>query len=420
MAQSIKTESQPNGHKMITCQNSLIRKFQVMIRSFFSKKNRLLLLMISSVLFIHGCSDSTPPEDMVYAHGIGVDYVDGEYIIYLQIINLGSIAKTEGGGDEEKDPTEMGRVKAKNLDEALFKLYQSSQIKIYWSDVSFLILTENLLKEKGIQDVMELWNRYPEIRYHINIFSAEDHLEDILLFTPLLSISTTLSKLSRPESSLKQSSFLPMRNMREFVIALNEPGYSVPIPKVYVTKTVWQTNKEPRNMVGFSGVTLYHRDKHYLGKISEEKARGLRWVTNHFTRDQLTMKLSDDNETSLVIKDKKSTIIPFVQNGEIRFKIKINAKASINLFDKAVPLEELRKEAVKTMRKQIQTTYQTALEQGSDIYNLSGALYRKNNPLWKKNQVSGEIPLSKDSIDIDIQLQIKDSGSLRFHPTIES
>lgn len=357
---------------------------------------------------------------MVYAHGIGVDYADGEYIFYLQIINLASIAKTESVSTGDGiDPTEIGRASAKNLNDAIYKLYRSSQNQIYWSNLAFLIMTERLLKEVGIKEVIELLNRFPQTRYHINVFSTNDSLEEMLLFSPVLNISSASSKLARPENSLDQSSFLPMRDMRNFIIELNEPGYEVQIPRAFLTKTDWRTSKEPRTMVGFSGVTLYHRDDHYLGSLTGKQTEGFRWVSNHFNRDNLTLRMSEYNQVSLVITKKRTKITPIVNGNDVKFRVKVKAEATINILDKGVRLKELEKKAETAMRKQIVQTYKDALKHNADIYMLSNVLYRKDRKTWSSIQTRGKIPLTEDSIETDIDILIRDSGVLRYYPTVK-
>ena len=56
-------------------------------------KNTLLLLLCVSIL--SGCWDSNEPERLVYANGLGIDYKDGKVIVYLQIINVKGLAKSE-------------------------------------------------------------------------------------------------------------------------------------------------------------------------------------------------------------------------------------------------------------------------------------------------------------------------------------
>ena len=60
-------------------------------------KNTLILLLCVSIL--SGCWDSNEPERLVYANGLGIDYKDGKVIVYLQIINVKGLAKSESGGD---------------------------------------------------------------------------------------------------------------------------------------------------------------------------------------------------------------------------------------------------------------------------------------------------------------------------------
>lgn len=57
----------------------------------------LYILMISLSLLLTGCWDIREVQDINYISAIGVDYKDGEYIIYAQMLDFSSVAKQEGG-----------------------------------------------------------------------------------------------------------------------------------------------------------------------------------------------------------------------------------------------------------------------------------------------------------------------------------
>ncbi|MFY3790706.1 hypothetical protein ACOQFO_03195 [Ureibacillus sp. MALMAid1270] len=56
-------------------------------------KNIVCLLLVTSLL--SGCWDLRENTRMFYVHGVGVDYKDGMYELYLQLISFANVAKPE-------------------------------------------------------------------------------------------------------------------------------------------------------------------------------------------------------------------------------------------------------------------------------------------------------------------------------------
>lgn len=75
------------------------------------------MFMFTITLLLSGCWDVTEPQRMYYVQGVGVDYKDNEYTVYLQIINFATVAKTETANPQAA-PTEIGKATGKTIEEA--------------------------------------------------------------------------------------------------------------------------------------------------------------------------------------------------------------------------------------------------------------------------------------------------------------
>src|SRR5690625_2191131 len=53
------------------------------------------VLVFITLLVLSGCWDIDEADRMNYVHGIGIDYVDEEIVIYLQIPNMGSLGSPD-------------------------------------------------------------------------------------------------------------------------------------------------------------------------------------------------------------------------------------------------------------------------------------------------------------------------------------
>ncbi|BAU29693.1 Ger(x)C family germination protein [Aneurinibacillus soli] len=386
-------------------------------------KQIMVTLLIPLLLLLPGCWDGNEPERMVYLHGMGVDYKNGHYIVYLQIINVGKLAKSESGGGGEPAQVEIGHASGESIDQAIFNLYKSTQRRVFWGHLSFVVMTEAALKQ-GINPVIDLMDRYRETRYRIWMFGTKgsgkhtSSLRDILLSLPMIEFSTALNKVSEPYNNYNQSSFIRPINMRELIMQLDEPGHDAIIPTVSMTKNTWESNDKPRSAIKVDGVTII-TPKQFKGFLHGNETAGMRWMTKKSKRNELIIKKNGKSIAGLVIEKTNVHIHPRISGKTVQFDIKIKTKATINEFDQNNDIDFLQKQASQIIEKEVQHTYQKALELHADVYQLSETLYKREIKTWKQIEKNGAIPLSNDSITVHAEVFITDSGKQLPLQTIE-
>ena len=164
-------------------------------------------------IILSGCWDQNEPERMLYVNGIGVDYKDGKYEIYAQIVDLLILAKSEQPNIDAVQ-AEVGYARGNTMDEAFYKLYHSMDQKVYWGHFSYLVVSEEVMKTVKLSPVIDSFIRYRETRYQIWVYTTKDPVIEVLLARPVLNKAITLSKLGDPENSFKQESFIEPVNIR--------------------------------------------------------------------------------------------------------------------------------------------------------------------------------------------------------------
>lgn len=377
-------------------------------------------LILLLVFLLTGCWDSNEPEKMVYAQGLGIDYKNGKYTIYMQLINLGLLAKSESGSSGGQSlNSEIGKASGNSLEDAIFNLYKTSQRYIHWGHLTYIVLSKNALKGNGLQSVVDTINRYFETHYLIWIYSTNKPLEKILNTMAPLNMSTYFSRLSDPEAAFKQYSFVQSLDIREINIQHFEPPYEIIIPYIIVNKNDWKGDDEPQNVGIIKGVSILGANNKLKGNITGNAASGFRWMEKKFVRTGLNLQTKEKTNIGLIITKRKVKITPIINNGNVQFDIQIKAKAAINRLEKGVSTTQLSQEAKKIIKNEILKTYQKGFEINSDVYCFSHVLYEEDFPVWKKFQVGGKIPLTKDSLrNIQVKLLIKDAGKQRKIPAL--
>lgn len=383
-----------------------------------SRKKIALFTILFMVLLLSGCTDNSEPERMLYIHGLGVDYEDNKYTIYVQVINLGGVAKSEQP-QAESEHSEVGRASGKTVDEAIFNLYHSLDQKLFWGHLSFVVFSEEALKNGRMNSVIDLLSRYRETRYHIWLYSTEDSVKDVLLTVPIIKTSIVLATLGDPKNSFKQESFIEPINMRLAIIGLNEPSHEVVLPTISVVKN-WETTTGKDKIGKLTGGGVVSPDD-FKGFITGENARGLRWMSNKTKRTEISLG-AIGNEDSVTIKTGKIKVHvdPVVKGDSVRFDIHIKMAIEIGSIQRKISVDQVRREYEEKVKREIKETYEEALKKDIDIYRLSEYLYRKDVKAWKRIEKNGKVPLSENSIGkLDIKIKEIKSGRKSFTGTLK-
>ncbi|MFP3509062.1 Ger(x)C family spore germination protein [Peribacillus sp. SIMBA_075] len=384
------------------------------------KKIKNILILSCCISILSGCWDSNEPERLIYANGLGIDYKNGKVIVYLQIINMRGLAKSEAGGDPSSfSSADVGKASGSTLDEAIFNLYHTADRRVYWGHISFVIFSEEAIKTGGLKYTADFLDRYRETRYRIFFFMTKDSIKDAMLISPIENVSVAFSKLSDPDDNYKQSSFIPPINLREIIINIDEPAHQVAIPQLKLTEQ-WNSQEKKKKDLLMETVAIISENK-IKAILPKKMLNGGRWFNKDFVRDNLTIFPETKNDVFVVIYDKKNKITPVIEkNGKVRFDIKMKVKASVEMLIKGATRDQYEKEIKRAIKKEIKTTYQYTQKRDIDLFRLSEKLYREDIKAWKKVETNGRIPLEEDTLrSIQIDVQIQDTGKHRLTPIFE-
>lgn len=383
------------------------------------RRNKLIFLGFVLVVMLSGCWGQNEPERMLYTHGLGIDYEDDKYKVYVQIIDFNKVAKSEQPNPSPVQ-SEVGYASGKTLDEAVFKLYNSSDQKIYWGHQTFLVFSEEALKNGGMNDIIDTLIRYRDTRYQIWLFGTDDSVKEVLLTTPVIDTAITLSKLGDPMNSFHQSSLIEPVDIRRMIIGLNEPGHNMVIPYVKITEN-WETVEGKDKMARSAGVGLV-TPKEFKGFIYREKMFGLMWMNEKTQREEVTFSLDSDEEDvmTVIIQKVKVKVKPVVEGDAVKFDIDVTLQGEVGTIPTKTTKDEIRKKAEQEIKQQIEETYKEALKRDFDIYRLSEYLYRKDVKAWKRLQQNGKVELAEDSIrTLNVKISELRPGRNLFKKTID-
>ncbi|MDQ0417245.1 Ger(x)C family germination protein [Croceifilum oryzae] len=378
-------------------------------------KKKLCLMMVLLLLFpltLTGCWDLNEPEQMVYANGLGVDFKDGVYTVYSQLFDLG----TSGKSDQARPSSPHGEIiwgEGRDVDEAVFNVYKSSDRKIFWGHLSFVIMTESAIKHGGQQELVDMLDRFVEIRYHLWFYVSHAPIRDLLV------ASNYPSSLDNPKTIFEQGSFVKPVTMREVIIKLDEPGHEAIIPTVSITPNRIEEKEEVTSGIRLHGVTII-TNHGYKGFLTEDEGVGLRWLTNKTKRGQISIHKDGKPAASIIVQKLDTDIVPSVKGNQVQFDIKIKGTAVVSALYQKVDLDFLNKEIANKVEEEVMLTYKESMKFDTDIYRLSEKLYRSDVKSWKKIAQNGKLPLTKDSIhSMEAKIDLHYTNQLHLIPSLE-
>jgi len=374
------------------------------------KKLTSIYLIFS--LLLTGCWDIKDIQDVNYLTSIGIDYVEGQYVVYGQLLDFSDVAKMESGKPLQPIPVWVGQGMGDTTLSAVNDLYHTSEMRIFYGQIITVVVSENVLK-KGLKEIDELRHRYYEMRYTPWFFGTTEPIDQIFAVTPFFNLSPLMSLLHQPQESYKQESVIAPITSREFVSDIHEPGKATLLPSLSISDRHWKKGGDPHSMLEMDGVFVL-QDGKYRGRLTRENIPGLRWVEPQTQRSPLILRSGGKPQVALSLENPKVKIIPHVKGKEVTYTVDV--KLSGNVSEIIQPMSErlMEEKAAELVQNEIKRTFEKGLEIHSDLLQLEHALYRQKNKDWKKIYAERDFKITTESLqEIKVSVKLNNAGKLK-------
>jgi len=372
------------------------------------------VLPLLAVVTLAGCWDLRELEHMFYAHAVGVDFEDGVYKLYVQIVDFSALGKHEGGNPQPQDygGAWVGKGVGGSIQEAIQDLYSSTQRRIYWGHLNSVVFGEKMLKQ-GIDSSMGVLSRYHEFRYTHWLFATREEIEDVLLATPILEFSPVYSQLGDPIDVYRQSSLIRPKRMFQLIVEMNEESLTAMLPLIRLDRRHWMDKSTRYAAIEIHDAVIL-KDGKWHAVMSDEALRGKRWLESETARTQLYIKQGKKTEAVLVFRNPKHDVAWRVEGGRVRFDIRLNLRAAVTEHSAGMTIGTLEGRAEEVIRDEIRRTFLEGLKRETDVLNLLDSVYRSDYPLFRKLTEGGRFPLDQSSLrNIDVTVSIASTGKTK-------
>ncbi|MEC0370449.1 Ger(x)C family spore germination protein [Paenibacillus chibensis] len=371
-----------------------------------------ILLCCLLLLLVPGCWNSKDIQNMAYVTGLGIDYEDGKYKSYVQILNFSNVAKTENAEVGKPIPIWVGTGEGRTLTESLTTIYSTSQLRVFWGHMKSVILTERVMLH-GMDEIYDMLNRYREIRYNILLYGTKESLKDVLTQKPILNLSPLETIMDSPQQIYSQRSFILPEYGFKILGELNEPTGLAMIPSLEIEKESWYEDSDKRPMFKINGAYFF-QNKEYRGHLTEDNLKGTRWIQRQLQRSPINIPEEGRPVAALILVKPHLYVKPVIENNKARFKIRVSINAYIDEMIKDTPNQTLENMASTAVKHEILMSYAKGIERKADVFMLDEKLYRKYPKKWSAFHRSKPFILEADSIkSIDVRVKIDSSGKYK-------
>ncbi|TDF97605.1 Ger(x)C family spore germination protein [Paenibacillus piri] len=382
-----------------------------------TKVARAVLILASVTLLLSGCWNASEIDNLEYVNAIGIDYSkdNKEYTVYLQLLSIQKVAKTESEKLEGEMPAWIGVGKGKSYVEAIGKITLESQKRLFWGHVTALVLGEGLLEKGEITDVLQAFFRFHELRYTMWVFGSRSDLSRVFEATPNFERSRLKMLIHSPLENYKQRSYIAPLHLNDFMAGYYEPAQTLILPAMTVSNDVWRKSSESLDTLKYSGVYPFtHQQSN--GFISMDKIDGIRWVQNSTTRASVSIMDGTKALASLRLRKPRHSIKFKEVDGKLVFDLKVKVNAVISEMNEQVSEQELEKQVQKVIEKELRETFEAGLKKKVDLLGLQNRLYSRHVKKFRQyDKDQDQFILQRDSLGkVDVKVNLTSAGKYTY------
>ncbi|MFE5317916.1 Ger(x)C family spore germination protein [Paenibacillus sp. NPDC056579] len=380
------------------------------------KKVLLLLITLGLTLLLPACWNAKDIQNMAYVTALGLDYQDGKYISYVQVLNFANVARTDTSQLGKTIPVWIGKGEGKTVTESFNSIYSTSQIRVFWGHVRTIVCSESLLSNpQRIKEAYDMVNRYREIRYNVLLYGTKEPLKNIFVQKSILNLSPLDTVMFSPSQVFSQRSYVVPVYGYKVIAQFNELGDGAMMPSIAIDRKSWSEDKKLKGMLRIDGGYFFY-NQNLRGWLSESDLRGYRWMQPRLERSPINIFDSDNHHpvAVIVIIHPKSKIKPYFKDGKVYFNISIRVQGYLDEFTDDLSEIELEEKAANQIKEEVRYSFKKGLQIRSDVLKLEEALYRNYPKRFHELKQDDELLINEDSLkQIDVKVKLLHTGKYK-------
>jgi len=375
----------------------------------------VILLTITICFTLLGCWDSVETEKLGVVTIFGIQLAGKDNIkVTIQEVS----PRSPGSGNQPS--TTSGRSfnvysdEGATISEVIQKISSSEHQRIYFAHTKVIILDEELVKLKGIQPVVDFYDRTPAMRLRTwLLISKGGKVDKMLSGNTGINMDTGLF-LEETITNEKDNSYLTVKNLKDFIEMINKPGSEAYTAGISISPKN-SNDKVEEIKLNIEDTAVFKNDK-MAGWLNKDESRGLLFASGNEKGGFMTIPFEDDI-ISLRILKVTSKAQPVIDNGKIQINLKLDVMSNISEShsktnfmneDTIKKIQQLQSERIKN---EITEAIDRSKSIGSDIFQFENYFNMNYGEFWKKIQDDWDTYYPSLRVNVDVNCSIRNIGS---------
>ncbi len=396
----------------------------------------LLGLLVPGILMTQqACWDQREVERLGIIMATGVDIAPGGKVrIIVQNVNPAAMGKgaTGGGGGGflgAGKPYRNLSIEGDTIFEAIRQLSRESPRQLFFAHNQVIILSEELARERGVKEVMDFFERNPQMRRTTWLLVSKDKVSELLdtagrlEAAPSQRIFSIINERDRTSAYAIRmvGNFLELmesESTQPFTAVIEDvPNPARPSDPRHNIISEGQTPEPHENLI-INGTAVFRRDK-MVGWLNDKESRGLLWVRGEVKGGiiEIPARKGEKLSVSLEILRSKTKLEPEIRDGQIYIKVSVQEESNLGetmeMLDLTKPevikkLETLQSEAI---RNEIESALVKAQQDYRvDVFGFGEAVHRKYPREWKEMKKMWSELFPGVQVQVQVEAKIRRTG----------
>lgn len=387
--------------------------------------NRIRKLAVAAVclLMLTGCWSRRELNELLIVLGVGIDWVDDQYLISFQVVNPSEISAQKRGG--ERPPVTLYQGRGRTVFEAARALTAEAPRKVYMGHLQVYVMSETAAR-RGVRKIIDNSLRDNELRLDFDLIVARhaSAAEILQIYTPLdkLPSNNMLRSLQTSEKSWAPTVSV---TLDEALDRLSGPGHELVLTGIERIGPAGMAKSKrnvetflPESRFRYTGIAAF-KEGRLAGWMSEKESKGFTDITNQLKSTSIDLACDGDTTLGIEVTSSEASIRTRMKDGMPEGRIRIRTEA--NIVDRpcgAVDLndpktiERLEKEAAAVMESNAMAAIERAKALKTDIFGFGEKLGKSDPRAWKRVKESwSDAYFPHIEVKYEIQLFIRKTGT---------
>jgi len=387
----------------------------------------LLCIMLLVLTVTGGCWSRHELNELAIVTGIGIDKIDNDYLLSLQVLNMGqaSAESTAGSGGGSGLPVTTHYMKASSIFEGFRRLTTVLPRKLYFAHIRVMVFNEKVARE-GLRDTLDLFVRDHEFRpdFYLVVTKEAEARKVMSLMLPIEQSPATSMLKSLEVSEAFWAPSIAV-TLDEFVTNLMQEGKEAVLTGLELKGDVEKARSganlktvHPSGYPRFSRIGVFKKDK-LVGWLNEDESRGFAYITDRVQATVTQVECEGGGRATIELLRSKTTMKASVVDGEPLIKLHITGEGNIGEiacsadFSKPDTLHSFERQAERQIDRLISQVIRKARQQyRSDIFGFGQAVFRNDPEGWKKLKKDWDEHFMRAKVETEMDIKLRRTGKV--------